>query len=86
MNGLFRRFLTRRDGATAIEFALLALPFFLIVFASLETFLAFSAEQLFANANETMARRMERSVIRARSAFATGSRTTTPGSSSMEGS
>ena len=36
---------------------------FLIVFASLETFLAFSAEQLFANANETMARRIRTGVI-----------------------
>ncbi len=58
MKGLLRRLLTRRDGATAIEFALLALPFFVIVFASLETFVAFSAEQLFANANETMARKI----------------------------
>lgn len=58
MKGLFGRLLTRRDGATAIEFALLALPFLLIVFASLETFIAFSAEQLFANANETMARKI----------------------------
>jgi Flp pilus assembly protein TadG len=65
MNGLFRRFLTRRDGATAIEFALLALPFFIIVFASLETLLAFSAEQLFANANETMARRIRTGIITA---------------------
>lgn len=58
MKGLFARLLTRRDGATAIEFALLALPFFIIIFASLETFVAFSAEQMFANANETMARKI----------------------------
>ncbi len=58
MRRLFGRLLARRDGATAIEFALLALPFFIIVAASLETFVAFSAEQIFANANETMARRI----------------------------
>lgn len=58
MKRLFGRLLARRDGATAIEFALLALPFFIIVFASLETFVAFSAEQIFANANETMARKI----------------------------
>ncbi len=58
MKGLLRRFLVRRDGATAIEFALLSLPFFLIVIASIETFIAFSAEQLLANATETMARKI----------------------------
>ncbi len=45
MKGLFGRFLARRDGATAIEISLLCLPFFMIVFASLETFIAFSGEQ-----------------------------------------
>ncbi|MCJ8054491.1 pilus assembly protein [Shinella curvata] len=58
IRGLFRRFLARRDGATAIEFTLLCLPFFAIVFASLETFVAFSAEQVLASANDTMARKI----------------------------
>lgn len=58
IKGLFRRFLARRDGATAIEFTLLSLPFFMIVFASLETFVAFSAEQVLASANDTMARKI----------------------------
>lgn len=61
---LFGRFLARRDGATAIEIALLSLPFFMIVFASLETFIAFSAEQLLANATETMARKIRTGEIR----------------------
>ncbi|MDX3929944.1 MAG: pilus assembly protein [Shinella sp.] len=56
--GLMRRFFLRRDGAAAIEFALLSIPFFVIVFASIETFIAFSAEQLLANANDTMARKI----------------------------
>lgn len=55
---LFRRFLRRRDGATAIEFTILCIPFFLITFASIETFVAFTAEQLLANATETMARKI----------------------------
>ena len=63
VKGPFRRLLARREGATAIEFALLALPFFIIVFASIETFVAFSAEQLFANANETMARKIRTGII-----------------------
>jgi Flp pilus assembly protein TadG len=56
--GLFGRFFARKDGATAIEFTLLCLPFFMIVFASIETFVAFSAEQLLANATDTMARKV----------------------------
>lgn len=56
--GLFGRFLARRDGATAIEFAILAIPFFTIIFASLETFTAFMGEQLLVNATETMARKI----------------------------
>jgi Flp pilus assembly protein TadG len=56
--GLFGRLVRRRDGATAIEFALLALPFFMIVFASIETFVAFTGEQLLANATDTLARKI----------------------------
>ena len=41
MKDLRERFLARRDGSAAIEFALLALPFFIMVFASIETFVAF---------------------------------------------
>lgn len=55
---LLHRLLRRRDGTAAIEFAILSIPFFMIVFASIETFVAFSAEQLLANATETMARKI----------------------------
>ncbi len=58
MKGLLGRLLRRRDGATVIEFALLSMPFFLIVFASLETFVAFSGEQILANATDNMARKI----------------------------
>jgi Flp pilus assembly protein TadG len=64
MRGLFGRFFARRDGATAIEFAILAIPFFVIVFASIETFVAFTAEQLLANATETMARKIRTGEIK----------------------
>lgn len=47
-----------RDGAAAIEFALLAIPYFLIVFAIIETFVAYTAEQLVANAVDTMGRKL----------------------------
>ncbi|WFU47608.1 TadE/TadG family type IV pilus assembly protein [Sinorhizobium terangae] len=58
LRGLLRRFFGDRKGATAIEFALLALPFFVIVFASIETFVAFAGEQLLANATDTLARKI----------------------------
>lgn len=47
-----------RDGATAIEFALLAVPYFMIIFAILETFVAFTAEQLVTNAVDTLSRQL----------------------------
>lgn len=47
-----------RDGAAALEFAILAVPFMLLIFATFETFFAFTGEQLMANAVETMARKI----------------------------
>lgn len=46
------------DGAAAIEFAILVLPFIILVFAIFETFTAFAGEQLVGNAVETMARKI----------------------------
>ncbi|MEI1250311.1 TadE/TadG family type IV pilus assembly protein [Rhizobium aouanii] len=54
----FRALARSRDGAAAIEFALLAIPYFLVIFAILETFVAFAAEELVSNAVDTMGRRM----------------------------
>lgn len=54
----WRRFVSAQDGATAIEFALLAIPYFLIIFAILETFIAFTAEQLVTNAVDTLGRQL----------------------------
>lgn len=53
-----RRLLRSSEGATAIEFAILAIPFMMIVFATFETFIAFTGEQLVSNAVDTMARRV----------------------------
>jgi Flp pilus assembly protein TadG len=53
-----RRLFRSKDGAAAIEFALLAIPYFLIVFAIIETFVAYTAEQLVANAVDTMGRKL----------------------------
>ena len=49
---LWRRLRRSRDGAAAIEFAILAIPYFLIIFAIIETFVAFYAEQLVNMARE----------------------------------
>lgn len=53
---LWRRLARSRDGAAAIEFAILAIPYFLIIFATLETFVAYTAEQIVSNAVNVMAR------------------------------
>ncbi len=55
---VIRRFCRSEDGASAIEFAFLALPYFLVVFAIIETFLAFTAEQLVSNAVDNVARQL----------------------------
>lgn len=55
---IFRRFRRDRDGAAAVEFAILSVPFLMLVFAIFETFLAFAGEQLIANAVDTMSRKI----------------------------
>ncbi|MBO0124712.1 MULTISPECIES: TadE/TadG family type IV pilus assembly protein [Agrobacterium] len=55
---LLRKFGISRDGTAAIEFAILAIPYFLVVFAIIETFIALIAEQVVVNATDTMARRL----------------------------
>lgn len=63
--GPWRRLLRSRDGAAAIEFAILAIPYFLIIFAIIETFVAFTAEQLVSNATDTIARQLRTGQITA---------------------
>lgn len=43
---LFKAFRRRQDGATAIEFAMVALPFFMILFAVIETAMVFYTSQV----------------------------------------
>lgn len=56
--GRLRRFFAAREGASALEFAILAPVFFGIVFAIIETFVAYAAEQVLLHANDSMARRI----------------------------
>jgi Flp pilus assembly protein TadG len=53
--GRFRR---SQDGVAAIEFGMLAFPFFLLIFATIEAFVAFAGEQLLENAVDTMSRQV----------------------------
>jgi Flp pilus assembly protein TadG len=55
---LWRKLVRSSDGAAAIEFAILAVPYFLIIFAIIETFVAFAAEQLVTNAVNTLGRQL----------------------------
>ena len=54
----FRRFGRDREGATAIEFTLLAIPFSMLVFAILECCISFAAQEVMANATDDVARQI----------------------------
>ena len=55
-SALPREFLDADDGVTAVEFALIAAPFFALLFAILETSLAFFAQQVLQTATTESAR------------------------------
>jgi len=59
-----QRFARNRDGAIAIEFAALALPFSLLVFAILESCISFAGQQLLMNATDNVARQFRTGQIR----------------------
>lgn len=65
---LIRRFARSTDGAAAIEFAILAIPYFLIVFAILETFIAFIGENVISNGVDVMARKVRTGEIKSTTA------------------
>jgi Flp pilus assembly protein TadG len=58
------RFLGDRRGTTAIEFAALALPFSLLVFAILESCIAFAGQEIMANTADDVARQFRTGQIR----------------------
>lgn len=62
---LLRHFIKNRDGVTAIEFAFLGLPFFLLIFAILEACISFAAQQLIANATDDVARQFRTGQVQA---------------------
>ena len=64
-NSLFGRFARGRDGSTAIEFAALAIPFSLLVFAILECCISFAAQEVMTNATDSVARQLRTGQIKA---------------------
>ncbi|PQA72591.1 TadE/TadG family type IV pilus assembly protein [Brucella oryzae] len=54
-----RRFTNAPNGAVAVEFALLIVPFFIIIFATIEVGVSFAARQVISNATETVARKLQ---------------------------
>ncbi|WP_214471504.1 TadE/TadG family type IV pilus assembly protein [Mesorhizobium sp. dw_380] len=60
----FRRFVRDRRGSTALEFALLALPFALLVFAILESCISFAGQEVMANITDDVARQLRTGQLR----------------------
>ena len=61
---LLRRFGRGAEGSVVVEFAVLAIPFCLLVFAILESCIAFGAQQMLANATDDVARQFRTGQIR----------------------
>jgi Flp pilus assembly protein TadG len=53
-----RRFGRNRDGSTAVEFTMLAIPFSLLIFAILESCISFAAQEIMTNATDDVARQL----------------------------
>ena len=58
------RFLRDRRGSTAVEFALLAIPFALLVFAILESCIGFAGQEVMANITDDVARQLRTGQLR----------------------
>jgi len=61
---LLKPFLRDRQGATGVEFAVLALPFALLIFAILESCISFAGQQILSNAADDVARQLRTGQIR----------------------
>ncbi|MBN9222902.1 MAG: pilus assembly protein [Mesorhizobium sp.] len=62
--GFFKRFVRDRRGSTALEFALLALPFAMLVFAILESCISFAGQEVMANITDDIARQLRTGQLR----------------------
>lgn len=61
---LLRRFRRNTKGVVAIEFAMLALPFSMLVFAILESSISFAAQQVMTNITDDVARQFRTGQVR----------------------
>lgn len=59
-----RRFARNGEGAVAIEFAALAIPFSLLIFAILESCISFAGQQVMMNATDNVARQFRTGQLR----------------------
>lgn len=62
---ILSRFSRNREGAVAIEFAALALPFALLTFAILESCISFASQQIMSTAADDVARQLRTGQIKA---------------------
>ena len=62
--GFLERFDRNRRGSTAIEFAILALPFALLVFGILESCISFAGQEVMANITDDIARQLRTGQLR----------------------
>ena len=74
-SGLLARFARTQDGAVAIEFAFVAIPFFVLIFAIIELGLAFLVSMTLENAMMTVDRRIRTGDLQNASATAATYRT-----------
>lgn len=63
--GFLSRFKRSKDGVVAIEFAALAIPFSMLVFAILESCISFAAQQVLSNSAEDVARQVRTGQVKA---------------------
>lgn len=63
-SGFVSLFLRNREGSTAIEFTVLAIPFAMLVFAILESCISFAGQQVMANITDDVARQIRTGQLR----------------------
>src|SRR5262245_65256032 len=71
IGGSLSRFARNRDGATAHEFVILAIPFAMLVFAILESCISFAAQEVLTNATDDIARQLRTGQLRSADVNAT---------------
>lgn len=65
-----KRFLRNTRGSTAVEFAMLAVPFIMLVMSIIETSLSFTAQQILSNAADNLARELRTGQLKPEAASA----------------